>query len=87
MALGIKTGGRKRGSLNKKTIFRSQTAANLGLSPLEFLLSVVRDETKDVAIRLDAAKCAAPYVHARLQTTAVQSSPIQITIAREDLAL
>ena len=87
MALGIKTGGRKRGSLNKKTILRSQTAENLGLSPLDFLLSVVRDETKDVAIRLDAAKCAAPYVHPRLQTTAVPSSPIQITIAREDLAL
>ena len=87
MALGVKTGGRKRGSLNKKTLLRAQSAENLGLSPLEFLLSLVRDETKDVAIRLDAAKSAAPYLHARLQTTAVQSGPIHITVAPEDLAL
>ena len=57
MALGIKTGGRKRGSLNKKTILRAQTAENSGLSPLEFLLSVVRDETIEIGVRLDAAKC------------------------------
>jgi hypothetical protein len=87
MAQGIKTGGRKRGSLNKKTILRAQTAENQGLSPLEFLLSVVRDETKDIAVPLDAAKCAAPYIHARLQNTTVQSTPIQITIAREDFKL
>ena len=87
MAQGIKTGGRKRGSLNKKTILRAKTAENQGLSPLEFLLSVVRDQTKDIAVRLDAAKCAAPYLHARLQTTAVQSGPIHITVAPEDLAL
>ncbi len=29
MALGIKTGGRKRGSLNKKTLLLSQAAENL----------------------------------------------------------
>jgi hypothetical protein len=87
MALGVKTGGRKKGSLNKKTILRSQAAANLGLTPLEFMLSLVKDETKDLAVRLDAAKSAAPYVHARLQTTAIQSGPIQIMVAREDFAL
>ena len=87
MARGIKTGGRKKGSLNKKTIFRAEAAQKLRLTPLEFLLSVFRDETKDIAIRLDAAKCAAPYVHARLQTTTVQSGPIQITIAQDDFAL
>jgi hypothetical protein len=87
MALGVKTGGRKRGSLNKKTILRAQTAENQGLSPLEFLLSVVRDQTKDVAVRLDAAKCAAPYVHARRQTQTVQTGPIKIEIAREDFEL
>ena len=75
MALGVKTGGRKRGSLNKKTILRAQTAENLGLSPLEFLLAVVRDESKEIAVRLDAAKCAAPYVHARLQTTTKRPDP------------
>jgi hypothetical protein len=87
MALGFKTGGRKKGSLNKKTILRAQAAQKMGLTPLEFLLSVMADETKDIAARLDAAKSAAPYVHARLQTTTLQGGPIQITIAQEDLAL
>jgi hypothetical protein len=87
MARGLKTGGRRKGSLNKKTILRAQTAENLGLSPLEFLLSVVRDETRDIAVRLDAAKCAAPYVHARLQTTVAPSGTIQIVLANGDLEL
>jgi hypothetical protein len=87
MARGLKTGGRKKGTPNKRTILRAQSAENLGLSPLEFLLSVVRDETNHVAVRLDAAKCAAPYVHARLQTIAAPSAPIQIVLAREDLEL
>jgi hypothetical protein len=85
--LGAKTGGRKKGSLNKKTILRAQAALKQGLIPLEFLISVLADETKDIAVRLDAAKSAAPYVHPRLQTTTVQGGPIQVTIAREDLAL
>ena len=88
MARGFKTGGRTKGTLNKKTILRAEAAQKLGLTPLDFLLSVVRDETKDIAVRLDAAKSAAPYVHARLQTTtAVQGDPIKIVIAKEDFRL
>jgi len=37
-----------------------------GLTPLEFMLSVMRDEQADTATRLDAAVKAAPYVHPRL---------------------
>lgn len=37
-----------------------------GLSPLDYMLGVMRDEEQDKAVRLDAAKSSAPYVHAKL---------------------
>ncbi len=37
-----------------------------GISPLEYLLSIVRDDGASPDRRFDAAKAAAPYCHARL---------------------
>lgn len=37
-----------------------------GLTPLQFLLSVMRDEAYDIPERIDAAKAAAPYIHRRM---------------------
>ena len=37
-----------------------------GLTPLDYLLSVLRDEESEPNMRMDAAKAAAPYVHPRL---------------------
>jgi hypothetical protein len=45
--------------------------ANPGLMPLEYMLMVVRDESVDLAKRLDAAKAAVPYLHPRLTTVKV----------------
>jgi hypothetical protein len=43
-----------------------QKAAELnGQTPLEFLLEVMRKPGEDLALRLNAAKTAAPYLHAR----------------------
>lgn len=44
---------------------RAKAAAE-GLTPLEYLLGLLRDETKTYEVRVDAAKAAAPYLHARL---------------------
>ena len=41
--------------------------ASDGLSPLDYLLSVMRDPEADQARRIDAAKAAAPYAHPKLQ--------------------
>lgn len=43
-----------------------------GLSPLEYMLDVLRSEEETPERRLDAAKAAAPYVHARLSSVTVQ---------------
>ena len=45
-----------------------------GLSPLAYLLRVMRDETETPARRMDAAKTAAPFVHPKLATMDVQSA-------------
>jgi hypothetical protein len=41
------------------------------VTPLDFLLATVRDEDNGFATRLNAAKAAAPYVHAKLATVEV----------------
>jgi|SRR5215469_4012506 len=44
----------------------AERALNTGQSPLDFLLEVMRDTRNNVAVRMFAARSAAPYVHARL---------------------
>jgi hypothetical protein len=66
MALGYKTGGRQKGTRNRATITRERDVAASGLTPLEFLLSVMRDERNDLTSRIDAAAKCAPYVHPKL---------------------
>jgi hypothetical protein len=36
------------------------------LSPVDYMLTILRDETQSQGDRMDAAKAAAPYLHARL---------------------
>ena len=40
-----------------------------GRLPLDYLLGIMRDQDQDARWRLDAAKAAAPYCHARLSST------------------
>ena len=64
--------GRPRGSKNAKTKALAKVtiaAAEAGILPVPFLLAVVRDETLDAAVRIDCAKAAAPYCHAKLSAT------------------
>lgn len=69
--------GRKPGSANRRTREIADRAAAIGITPLEFLLNVMRDEAcpKDAdlaqkiafhTLRFEAAKAAAPYLHPRL---------------------
>jgi hypothetical protein len=49
-----------------KRELRRQAIAASGLTPLEFLLSVVRDAEVHMDYRINAAKAAAPYVHRKM---------------------
>ncbi len=59
--------GRKAGSITTRTREIAEGALGEGLTPLEYLLSILRDEGQGQETRTDAAKSAAPYCHARLQ--------------------
>lgn len=61
-----KGAGRKPGSLTKKTREIAERAIESGLTPLEYMVSLFRDEMKDESVRFEAAKAAAPYMHAKL---------------------
>lgn len=48
-----------------------------GLSPLDYLLSVLRDQNEEGSRRIDAAKAAAPYCHAKLQPVDAEGDSAQ----------
>jgi hypothetical protein len=58
--------GRKPGAINKATAKAREAAEAGGMMPLDFMLSVMRDDTAERSERLDMAKAAAPYLHAKL---------------------
>jgi hypothetical protein len=73
--------GRPKGVPNKATAERQATIAASGLTPLDYMLAVLRDESADDQRRMEAAKCAAPYVHPRLASIehgGKDGSPIEL---------
>ncbi len=80
--MGTRTGrpkGRPRGSSDKVLNTGIVLARRKGISPLEFMLTVMDDTKNELSVRMDAAFKAAPYVHQRLATLALQvSGEVQI---------
>jgi hypothetical protein len=83
--------GRKAGSATKRTRAIADKAAAEGITPLEFMLEIMRTETDSditdprvltdrLAMRFEAAKAAAPYIHPRLaaiEHTGPNGGPIE----------
>jgi hypothetical protein len=65
MAKGKKTGGRQKGVPNKATAAKVAEIAASGLTPLDYMLTVMRDEQEEPRRRDDMGKAVAPYVHPR----------------------
>jgi hypothetical protein len=61
-------GGRPKGSPNRTNAELRAEAAAAGLTPLEFMLKVLRDTDEKFERRAWAAEKAAPFLHARLAT-------------------
>jgi hypothetical protein len=84
MARGVKTGGRKAGTLNKTTVERAararagvKAAISSGVMPLDIILAVARGGPEADAVtdrQLGAAIAAAPYLHPRLSSTTADVS-------------
>ena len=88
MALGRKTGGRKKGSLNKRTLERMAIERERlelikveGITPLEYMLSIMRDPNAPAYRRDEMAKAAAQYMHPRLNSVEVGGKKNQPLIA------
>lgn len=82
MARGRKTGGRRKGSRNKIAPAKVE-AANSGLLPLEYMLTIMRNEALSGERRDHMAKAAAPYMHRALKSvehTGEAGGPIQYEV-------
>ena|ERR1700675_804788 len=81
-------GGSRKGRPNKATAAREKAISAAGITPLEFMLDLLRTEPAELEIplkaedvkryamtmemRFEAAKAAAPYVHPKLSSTEVK---------------
>ncbi len=74
MANGKKTGGRQKGTPNKATAEKAAEIAESGITPLDYMLKVMRDESAPNARRDDMAKASAPYVHPKLAAVDVNAN-------------
>ena len=63
--------GRRKGARNKVTLAREAELAASGLTPLDYMLSILRDPEASREDRKWASEKAAPYCHHRLSTTEV----------------
>ena len=76
MAWGRKTGGRQKGTPNKKTsVLAAQAEAAVAVAdgeetPIDYMLRIMRDPTVEPARRDAMGKAAAPYRHPQLQAVA-----------------
>jgi hypothetical protein len=77
--------GRKKGSPNKRTAEQAKAVEESGLTPLEYMLQVMRDSS-DPKERLNAAVSAAPYVHAKLSSVEMNAKVTTHEASLDDLA-
>lgn len=74
---GVRPGsGRKPGGQNRKTRERADLLAAEGITPLEYMMQIMRTEPSEMlspaerasatSLRFEAARSAAPYMHPRL---------------------
>jgi hypothetical protein len=89
MTLGRKTGGRKKGSRNKRPRELIERIEALGVVPLEYMLSVMRDETARPERCDEIARATAPFVHPKLAAVKISDDkdvPLFINCARQQRA-
>ena len=71
-----KTGGRQKGTPNKRTAERQMAIAAIkasGQSPMAFFADLLANEQAPLELRFQAAKELAPYVHPRLASVESRS--------------
>ena len=79
--------GRKKGSPNKRSVEIAAGAVAAGITPLEYMLAVMRDKGADLSRRDEMAKAAAPFIHPRLSAIqgVVDGPPVKLDVDRDPL--
>ena len=72
--------GRPKGAKNKATAAREAAIAESGKTPLDFMLSVLRDEDASIKERMWAAVAAAPYCHAKPRPVAANAAGVVVEV-------
>ncbi|MFH1010216.1 MAG: hypothetical protein V1784_03155, partial [bacterium] len=60
------TGGKRAGSGRKPKVLVALEPSPAAATPLDVLLAIMRDAKADQRVRFEAAKAAAPYLHAKV---------------------
>jgi hypothetical protein len=69
---GLRPGaGRPKGTVARLDAAARKAVMESGTTPLDYLLAVLRGDTQPGGLRLEAAKAAAPYVHAKRSSVEV----------------
>ncbi len=74
--------GRKKGEPNRRTVEAQAMAKTKGVTPLEYMLSVMHNDN-DAKMRFAAAQAAAPYLHAKLSSVEMNAKVTHRTLAEE----
>jgi hypothetical protein len=73
---GERRGGRQRGTPNKATVAKAAALASVSadptITPLQFLLGVMRDPKAPTDLRIKVARAAAPLVQGKLKIASVE---------------
>ena len=78
--------GRKKGQATKLNEKAREVALASGITPLDYMLTILRDNDQPKELRFEAAKAAAPYVHAKLaavEHTGKGGGPIEVRASKE----
>lgn len=82
--------GRPKGSGSAIQREAREQALTSGLTPLDYMLQILRDEGLAQDARFEAAKAAAPYVHAKfasVEHSGEGGGAVQVIIQDSDAAL
>ena len=63
MAKGYKTGGRKKGSLNKSTLAMLGLIARFNFDPIDELIKIVDDENTPIEVKVNICLELLPYFY------------------------
>lgn len=78
--------GRKRGIGNKRNAETIKACESSGITPLQYMLQVMRAPDTEPKDRLSAAVAAAPYVHAKLSSVEMTANVTTHEAVIDDLA-